>query len=379
MGAMSNPPSSKGILTSLESALTALLDGLAPVPPTLLPLAGALGCISSEMQPLHEAVPSFSAAATDGWAFRAFDLTGASAYSPVPLSTPPVWVEAGDAMPRGCDCVLEAGLVDCRAPIAQALAEAIPGDGIRRAGEDIAAGRPAIMAGGRLSAVDLLVLRSAGLDKVAVRTPRLRVIDVAAANGDSRTARFVFESAKATGAMLIGIETARRDARSIAGKLDGQACDLILLIGGTGAGRTDATVDALAACDALVAHNIALQPGRTAAIGRIGEVPIVALPGAFDQAFAAYLALVKPVLDRLSGRLTRHTTTLPLARKISSGVGIAEIILLKQEESAWMPLAVGGLSLDHMRMADAWLVIAGDSEGHAAGTAIGAFPLRECL
>ncbi len=42
-----------------------------------------------------------------------------------------------------------------------------------------------------------------------------------------------------------------------------------------------------------------------------------------------------------------------------------------------MPLATGQLSLDAIAGADAWLAVPGDSEGYAAGTPVGAFPLRE--
>ena len=56
--------------------------------------------------------PPHDIAATDGWALRANDLVGASSYSPLPLTTAPVWVEAGDAMPEGCDCVLDSDSVD---------------------------------------------------------------------------------------------------------------------------------------------------------------------------------------------------------------------------------------------------------------------------
>ncbi|WP_159585560.1 molybdopterin-binding protein [Chelativorans xinjiangense] len=369
----------KGVLTSLESALTALLDGLAPVAPIHLPLSEAVGCIAAEMEPLREALPPRSIAVMDGWAFRALDLAGASAYSPVPLRASPVWVEAGDVMPEGCDCVLEADLVDCSGPMAQAFAEAIPGKGIRRAGADMTAGYPATQPGRRISSLDLMVLRSAGLDKVAVRVPRVRVIDVAAANGDRLTALFVHESARTAGAGLTEVETVSRDAKSIAATLDGGPCDLVLLVGGTGAGRTDATAEALAARGALIAHDIALQPGQTAAVGRIGDVRIVALPGAPDQAFAAFLALVQPVLDRLAGRSERGGMVLPLVRKISSAVGIAEVVLVKQEKAGWMPIATGGFSLDQMRLAGVWLIIPGDSEGHAAGTPVEAFPLREFM
>jgi molybdopterin biosynthesis enzyme len=128
---------------------------------------------------------------------------------------------------------------------------------------------------------------------------------------------------------------------------------------------------------ALIAHNIALQPGRTAAIGRLDAVPIIALPGAPDQALAAFLALVQPVIDRLSGRSARRDATLPLARKISSTVGLAEIALLKQGQDRWEPLAIGDFSLDAMRLADAWLAIPSGSEGYPTGTPVGAFALRD--
>jgi len=63
------------------------------------------------------------------------------------------------------------------------------------------------------------------------------------------------------------------------------------------------------------------------------------------QALAAWWTLALPVLDRLSGRQPRQAVTLPLARKIASSVGIAEIVLLQVNNGAWMPLAVGDLSL----------------------------------
>lgn len=368
---------SKGVLTSLESALTALLDRLAPVTPVSMPLPEALGFTAVEMPALGGMLPPRDTAAMDGWAFRALDLAGASAYSPAPFAKPPAWVEAGDAMPEGCDCVLEADLVDCSGPMAQAFAEATPGKGMRRAGEDMAAGTSATLPGRRLSAVDILVLRSAGLEEVAVRAPRPRVIDVAALNGDRRTARFAVEFAKAAGAAPAELETVSRDVQSIAAALAGEPCDLILLTGGTGEGRTDATVETLAAQGELIAHDIALQPGQTAALGWIGDTPVIALPGAPDQAFGAFLALVLPVIDRLCGRPERRGLALPLARKISSAVGIAEVVLVKQERAGWMPLAAGGFSLDQMRLADAWLVVSGDSEGCPAGTPVEAFPLRE--
>jgi molybdopterin biosynthesis enzyme len=99
-------------------------------------------------------------------------------------------------------------------------------------------------------------------------------------------------------------------------------------------------------------------------------------PGAPDQALAAWWTIVLPVLDRLANR-KRGTVTLPLGRKIASSVGIAEVALLRREQDAWLPLAVGDLPFETIARADAWLLVPGDSEGYAAGTPAKAYVLRE--
>lgn len=372
---MSRTQPSSGALTSLESALADLLDGVVPVAPISVPLAEAGGRIAADMPALAAPHPARNTATLDGWALRSLDLVGASAYSPVVLADAPSWVETGEALPDGCDCVLEAALVEQLGPLAQALAEAIPGEGVRRAGEEMAAGSQLVVPGRPLSPVDFLALRAAGCDTVMVRSPRLRLIDVAAVDGSSTTTQFIAELAHANGASVT-VETIARDAQSIAAALDAASADLIVLIGGTGAGRSDATAEALSTHNALIAHGIALRPGQTAAIGKPENMPVVALPGLPGHALSAYLLLVQPLLDRLSGRLARSGITLPLSRKISSSIGVAEIALLCREASAWQVLAVGDLPLDHIRNADAWLAIAGDSEGHAAAIPVEAFPLR---
>ena len=367
-------------LTPLDLALAALLDRLDPVAPIELPLAQALHCVAAEMPPLR-AHPPCDIAAADGFAFCARDLVGASSYSPLPLAKSLAWVEAGDAIPQGCDCVIDSDLVDQTGPMAQVLGEAIPGQGVRRAGGDIADGSFVVASGRRVGPLDLLVARAAGLDHLKVRRPRLRLINIPAASRSTATAQLISESARAAGANIACAKATGRDAASIAKELDTAidaaldpgACDLLVTIGGSGVGRTDAAVVALAQCCEVIAHGIALQPGRTAAVGKIEKVPVIALPGAPDQALAAWWTLARPVLDRLSARQPRERLTLPLARKIASSVGIAEIVLLEKDAGTWMPLAVGELSLETIARADAYLAVADGSEGFAAGTPVDAY------
>jgi molybdopterin molybdotransferase len=363
-------------LTPLDVALAASLEWLEPVAPVALPLADALGCVAAEMPPL-QALPIHDIAASDGWAMRARDLAGASSYSPLQLMRSPMWVEAGDRMPEATDCVIDADLIDQSGPMVQALAEAIPGQGIRRAGGEIAERSIVIASGQPVRPLDLLIARTAGLERLNVRRPRLRIINIPASSGHALTAPLIAEHARAAGADVAGTEARGRDAAAIAEAIEPGDCDLLITIGGSGIGRTDATVAALVRLGGVIAHGIALQPGRTAAAGRIEKMPVMALPGAPDQALAAWWTLALPVLDRLSGRLARRAVGLPLARKIASSVGITEIVLLERHNGGWMPLVVGEMPLETIARADAWLAVPARSEGFAAGTGVDAYMLRD--
>ncbi|MGY4626777.1 molybdopterin-binding protein [Bradyrhizobium sp. USDA 4486] len=363
------PPS----LTSLDVALAALLRGVDPLAPVDLPLTEAAGCIAAGA-PLLPACPLRDIAAADGWAFRANDLVGASAYSPLPLTGTPAWVEVGDAMPAECDCVLDADAVEVLGPLVQVLAEGVPGQGVRRARSDVADRTPAGRQGHPVSAADLFIVRIAGLAELSVRRPRLRIVNVP---GATIAAHMVAEMARAAGLDVTTFEAGARDRASIAAVLDVSSCDVLLTVGGSGIGHRDAAVTALAERGDVLAHGIALQPGRTTAVVRLGKVPAVALPGSPDHALAAWFALVLPLIDRLSARQPRRQATLPLARKIASSVGIAEIALLAREHQTWMPIAVGDWPLQAIARADAWLLIPGSHEGFAAGAPVDAYLMRE--
>ncbi|QJP16849.1 molybdopterin-binding protein [Starkeya sp. ORNL1] len=355
-------------LTSLDVARQMLCGGLQPVAPRDVLLADALGCVAAEMA-ATEPFPPRDIATLDGWAFAARDLVGASSYAPLAMAAAPCWVEAGDAMPQDCDCVVDADVVDAFGPLVQVTAEAIPGQGVRRAGSDIAGGGALVAAGHPIRSLDLVRARGAGYTSISVRRPSLRLIDMPTTKKRDLTVHLIAELAQAAGTMVTRGDTA---------SLRGDASDLLITIGGTGVGRGDATVLALAQSGVVLAHGIALQPGRTTAIGINENIPVIALPGAPDQALAAWWTLALPMVDHLALRVSRPMVTLPLARKIASGVGVAEIALLRQTNATWMPLAVGDLSLDAIASADAWCAIPAGSEGFAAGAVVDAYLLKSC-
>ena len=360
-------------LTSLDDALKRLLEGLEAVPACEQPIDEVLGRISAGLMASGE-LPVDTVAMIDGWAARSLDIVGASSYSPAFLIESPVWIECGQSLPAGYDCVIEPQSVHHENGIFQVVAEARPGQGVRRTGDEIAAGASVIKCGQMIRPLDVLIATQLGLPSLSVRVPRLRLVNMSGGSGQSSTAQYIADLAAEAGALVTRTESASRTASTIASLLSAADADLIVTIGGTGAGKTDATVETLQDAGVTVTHGIAVLPGRTAAVGRRGPVPIIALPGMLEDALAVWWTLVLPVLDRLTMR-QRPTVARPIARKIASAPGIADIVLLAGEDEAWLPLSVGELPLQALARADAWMLVAGNSEGFPAGTLCPAYSL----
>lgn len=363
------------VLTPIDDALAPLRAGCSAVGAVTLPLDECIGCVAAAPASASGALPARAVAMIDGWALAATDLVGASAYAPVLLPRAPAFVAVGDALPDGCDCVLEEGTVARVGTLVEALGEAIPGQGVRRAGEDAAAGQPLIGEGRVITEFDLFVARRAGLTTLAVRRPRLGLIDVPAPDGSTATVDLLAALARSAGAQVLRRRAAGRDIAAVTAAVDAIEADIVVTVGGTGAGPTDATVAALAAAGGSPVHGLALQPGRSAAVALLGRVPVVGCPGMAGAALAAWWTLALPLLDHLAGRGRCRAVVRPLVRKIASRIGLTEIVLLRDTSDGWLPLAIGDLPLAALVAADAWTTVAPGSEGHAAGEAIAAVPL----
>jgi len=366
--------SGPGTLTSLEEARALLMGALRPVDPVLTSRDEALGCICAE--PLIVGVqPPRAIALRDGWAMRAEDLAGASSYAPVLLTIHPVAVETGDPLPVECDCVIDHHGLDLGGPMPQALVEALPGENVRRPGEDAAAGAALFAQGHRLRMTDLACAQALGVEHLSVRRPHVLMIDTPARDGARATCDFLQRALVATGARVSLRACADRSAAAIQTSLETARADLILLVGGTGIGASDHTIAALETCGLVHLQGVALEPGRTAAIATVAGTPVIAIPALFEQALGAWLGLVEPALNRLTARQPSASLRLPLTQKIASRVGVAQVALLRRQEDAFAPLAIGDLPLQSLCAATHVTIIPAGSEGHASGELVDAFPL----
>ena len=83
--------------SSVEDALAAALDGIGPLPSEEIPVTQAAGRVLAADIESTINVPGFRRATMDGYAVRAEDTYGASAYNPIPLRV------LGSSMPGSDD------------------------------------------------------------------------------------------------------------------------------------------------------------------------------------------------------------------------------------------------------------------------------------
>src|SRR6516225_4732719 len=154
---------------------------------------------------------------------------------------------------------------------------------------------------------------------------------------------------------------------SLADALADTSADAVVVVGGTGSGRNDTTVHTLASIGELLVHGIALLPGETTAFGAAGARPVLALPGRLDAALAAWHMLGRAMLARLAGSLDAPPMRMAkLTHKVSSPVGLSELVPVQCEGLAATPIASGYVPLAALAQANGWIFIKPDSEGYPA-------------
>jgi molybdopterin molybdotransferase len=355
-------------LTPLAEVLATVDSDVQPVTPRTIDVIAAAGrALAADA--VAPACPSAALALRDGWALAADDTLGAGGYAPVLLMRSPQRVEAGQPMPAGTDCVAPFDAVKVTGTRAEALVTVNPGNGVLPAGGDSDPGIPLRHAGERLRITDIAALACAGLARVTVREPRIRVVPLRGSGIIAAIARLVASDIERRGGAA-QLDDAGRDL-DVA--LAAASADATVAIGGTGSGRNDASAQALARAGRLAVHGMALTPGETAAFGFVGARPVLLLPGRLDAALAIWLVVGRRMLERLAAataNLHEPTESLTLARKVVSTVGLAEVVPVRRKDDTAEPLATKYLPLSALARSEGWILVPADSEGYAAGAQV---------
>jgi molybdopterin biosynthesis enzyme len=361
----------------------------------LMPLADAIMRVEQRVEPLvprrmargaafrrtlatpvtvASALPPTAIALRDGVAVRAEATFDASSYAPVSVDAMPV--ETGDPLPAGADAVVPTDAVEVRGQATHVVAPVAPGDGVLPVDGDAAEGELILRrVTRRLRAVDLAAAAALGLGELEARAPRIRI---AAANpGPDPILHAITELlARAVEGMAGTVVAPAPDHTSLEAALDDADVDGVVLVGGSGTGPRDRSVRELARRGNVEFHGVGLTPGETAAFGMIANRPVLVVPGRLDAALAAWLTLGRTMLLQLAGcKENEPSISGILAQKITSTLGLAELVPVARYGEQLKPLAFGYLPLRALTSADGYVLVPADSEGFAAGTAVEMRPL----
>jgi len=221
----------------------------------------------------------------------------------------------GAAVPAGADGIVpveasrevEGGWVELLQPARAA--------DIRRRAQDLEQGQVYLRRGRRLDAAALGLAAGMGHGTVpAVRRPRVALLttgDEVVDPGRPLQRGQVYDSnaaslmalGQAAGASMVRLPRVGDDAGALERALEQLgAVDLLLTSGGVSMGRYDRVRDLLFGRGAVRFWKVAMKPGGPALYGRLGELPVLGLPGNPVSSMVVFLVLARAYLDAALGR-----------------------------------------------------------------------------
>jgi molybdopterin molybdotransferase len=319
-----------GPLMETETALAILRERIVPVTETEdIPLAAALGRVLATDLVAGISVPPHDNAAVDGYALRGADLnpdgdTVLTVVERVPagdarpttlVSGQAARIFTGAVMPDGADTVVMQEDVSIEGDRLTVPAGLKTGANRRRAGEDSKAGDVLLTSGHRLRPQDLALAASVGHARLTVFKPlRVGVFstgDELREPGDALPRGAVHDANRymllgllhrlGVVADDLGILPDRLDAVRDALAAAAETHDLLLTSGGVSTGEEDHVKAAVEALGTLHFWRLAIKPGRPLALGQVGRVPFVGLPGNPVAAMICFLRFARPLVLGLAG------------------------------------------------------------------------------
>jgi molybdopterin molybdotransferase len=315
-------------MISVGEAAQRIAGAFAPLSAETVPIGLASGRVLAQDAVARADQPPAPVSSMDGYALAADSAPAPGATLRVIGSAPAghpfegtvgpgeaVRIFTGGVVPEGADAIVIQEDADAKDDRVTLRVAATRERHIRAQGFDFKRGAPVLAAGRRLAARDLSLLAAADLPELAVRKkPRIAV----AATGDElsrpgeprKPGGIVASSGYAIAALVtqwggtpvdLGIKADTVDAvASIAESA--RDADMIVTLGGASVGDHDLVQKALGPKGfELDFWKIAMRPGKPLIFGRLGQTPLLGLPGNPVSTLVCALLFLEPAIARMLG------------------------------------------------------------------------------
>jgi molybdopterin molybdotransferase len=320
------------LMISVADGQNHILDSVTTVAPSeIISIANALGRVLAERLCAPFDVPPADNSAVDGYAVTDHDVpqvgtrellvvgdlpAGSVFDSPlVPGQT--VRIMTGAPLPGGAGTVYPQEVAE-RVGDRLRIGPSPLGVNVRRRGEDVRSGTVVIERGTVLRPQELGLSASLGLCQVAVYAqPRVALLstgDEVAEPGTARKPGQIYDANRFTlhGAVEqcggrvtdLGIVPDQRAELRACLLEASEMADIVISSGGVSVGMYDLVKDVLTEIGGIDFWQVAMQPGRPLAVGRLGPAHFFGLPGNPVASMLTFLLFVRPALYKIAGRST---------------------------------------------------------------------------
>ncbi len=388
------------VLISLDEALTICMESVSAVGQReMLPIEDAAGRVAASEVRAKISVPLADRAAMDGYGVRAADTFVASKFKPKVLrrietlyaSTVPkkrvakgkcTEVATGSTIPEGADAVVMVEDTEKKGDLISTYSPVHPGENVSAEGEDIKKGDKVIARGDILSPAKIGALAAVGVRQVHVyRKPSVAVLttgDEVVEPGRPIRPGQVYDINAYTLAAVIEENGGKPkrfprvpdDVRSLRKSLNEAAkSDLVVFSGGSSVGEKDLIMDVLKELGEVRFHGVAVKPGKPTVFGRVGNTPVLGMPGYPTSCLSNAYMILMPMLRKMARLPPKHENAveLPLSRRLVSTIGRTEFHTVRVEGGEAVPVYKESGAITSMANADGYIMIPANADLLEAG------------